>query len=243
MKKYEKIKKSINKKCRYLLNNLRNGHKILVLSDSHGGVFEYIHDNHMLSNNFINVDIVGGATSYGLNNIHSKTNAFNRFKLALRRFTKYNIILIQLGEIDTAFILWKKIQDNNLTMRESIRLSIIGYEKLIEYIVSLNKEIIITGVVLPTLKDGQIADKNVRLRNTINASQKDRTEMVIMFNEELKKISEKYKLHYIDITSDTLDLKTGTIKHKFTRENKSDHHQNFITTSRLWVKQIIKVLK
>lgn len=84
------------------------GKKILVLSDSHGGVFEYIHDNNLLFPHYINAEIIGGATAYGLANENSTTNSFNRFINAVKKFKEYDIVLIQLGEVDCSFILWEK---------------------------------------------------------------------------------------------------------------------------------------
>lgn len=219
------------------------GEKILVLSDSHGGVFEYIFDNNLFVPHLINVEIVGGATAYGLLKKHSETNSFNKYKTGLQRFKTYNTILIQLGEVDCSFVLWKKAEKEKSTSQETIQCSIVGYEKLIKTLVKLKKTIIISGAILPTLKDGQRADETAQLRNTIFATQQERTNLILHFNLELKKLAEKYNLSYIDITNETIDKSTQMINAKYIRKDKIDHHQSFQETAPIWVKKLREVIK
>jgi len=236
---FYKIKKSITKRYKQLKYFTLKGSKILILSDSHGGVFEYIYDKNLFKPHIINVEIVGGATAYGLIKEKSETNSFNKYKNGIRRFKNYNIILIQLGEVDASFLLWKKIEANNLSTKEAIQLSINGYEKLIKYIISLkNKKIIITGAILPTLKDGQKADESAVLRNSIHISQKERTNLIIEYNHALYNLSKKYDLNYIDITEETLNKNNGLILDDFLNCNKVDHHQSFEKTSLLWIEKL-----
>ena len=235
----KKIKKTLIKKYKYLNCFRFKGKKILILSDSHGGVFEYIHDNNLLNPHIINAEIIGGATAYGLAKEHSKTNSFNKYKNGLQRFKSYNTILIQLGEVDASFILWKKMQSENLSIEQTIQLSIFGYEKLIKHLKSLNnKTIIITGAILPTLKDSQKAGESAVLRNTINISQLKRTNLILKYNEALQKLSNQYNLSYIDITNETINKNTGMIKDYYLHDSKIDHHQSFKKTSLLWVKKM-----
>ena len=127
----KKFIKSLKKRFKEYFCFIKNGKKILVLSDSHGGVFEYIHDNNLLLPNYINAEIIGGATAYGLSNERSTTNSFNRFISALKKFKNYDIILVQLGEVDCAFVLWYKAQKLNKKPEEMISYSLKGYEKFI----------------------------------------------------------------------------------------------------------------
>ncbi len=131
------------------------------------------------------------------------------------------------------------MQSENLSIEQTIQLSIFGYEKLIKHLKSLNnKTIIITGAILPTLKDSQKAGESAVLRNTINISQLKRTNLILKYNEALQKLSNQYNLSYIDITNETINKNTGMIKDYYLHDSKIDHHQSFKKTSLLWVKKM-----
>lgn len=221
---------------------LKKGKKILVISDSHGGVFEYIHDNNLLFPHYINAEIVGGATAYGLTKENSITNSFKRFINAVRKYKNFDIVLIQLGEVDCSFILWDKAKKLNKEPFEIISYSLMGYEKLLNELKNLDKKIIITGAILPTLKDHEKADKSAGLRNTIAVTQIERTNLILEYNEQLKILAKKYNIEYIDISEKTINKSTNLIDEKYVRQSEIDHHQCFKNTSLLWVYELKKKL-
>lgn len=238
----KKFIKSLKKRLKEFFCFIKGGKKILVLSDSHGGVFEYIHDNDLLLPNYINAEIIGGATAYGLNNENSTTNSFNKFISTLKKFKKYDTILIQLGEVDCSFILWYKAEKLNKKPEEIISYSLKGYEKLIKELKSFNKKIVITGAILPTLKDNQKAEKSAELRNTINATQIERTNLVLEYNKQLKYLARKYNIFYIDISEKTINKTTGLLDERYVKQEEIDHHQCFKNTSVLWVNELNNIL-
>jgi hypothetical protein len=242
MKLISKLKKSSLKKYKNIRAFLLKGKKILVLSDSHGSVFEYIFDNDLFKPHLINVEVAGGATAYGLSKEISTTNSLQKYKNGLKRFKNYDTILIQLGEVDASFILWKKIE-TGLGIDEAIDLSLKGYKKLIEYLMELEKNIILTGAVLPTLKDDQKADESADLRNTIKATQKERTDLIILYNKRLQILAKEYNLKYIDITKETLNKSTNLIDDKYVRKDMIDHHQSFEETAPLWINKLQNIIK
>jgi hypothetical protein len=237
-----KIIKSIKKRYRDIINYFRNGKKILVLSDSHGEVFEYINDNNLLLPHLINVKMVGGATAYGLNNNKSKTNALKRYIDEVEKFNCYNIILIQLGEIDCSFLLWKKLETSSLSMEELLDKSINGYRRLILKLKEMDKNIIITGAVLPTIKDNQKNPDNISIRNSINTTQLERTILTYEFNNRLKQLAFKNNIKYIDISNDCINETTKVIDDKYIRKQIDNHH-SIENTSFLWVKKLYKILE
>lgn len=237
-----KLIKSAKKRINELNRLICGGKKLLVLSDSHGGVFEYIYDNRLLLPHIVNVEIVGGATAYGLLNANSTTKAFDKFVAALHRFNKYDIVIIQLGEVDCSFILWEKARQKNEDVLLQLRYSLDGYRKLLDVLLKLKKKVIISGVVLPTLKDGQVAPAGVELRNRVAATQRAKTELVLSFNKELKEIARLYGFTYFDITEETIDWQNGVIKDEFVRNDIVDHHQNQEKTAVLWAAKIKELL-
>lgn len=232
------IKKTINslkKRIKELNALLIGASKTLVLGDSHGGVFEYMYDRNLLLPHIINAEIVGGATAYGLYNDRSSTKAFLRFKNSMQRFNDFDTILIQLGEVDCAFTLWKKASKTQ-EAEKLIPLSMRGYKRLLDEIVSNHKQkkVVLTGAVLPTIKDGQKAPKEAALRDKIEVSLIERTRLVLAFNEELKKIAALYGFDYFDITDETLDDATGVIMEEFVVKERVDHHHDFEKSSVVW---------
>lgn len=240
----KKTIKSLKKRTQELNALLYGGSKTLVLSDSHGGVFEYMHDRGMLSPHIVNAEIVGGATAYGLQNDSSTTKAFAKFQNALKRFSDYDTILIQLGEVDSAFVLWKKAQTTK-SPQELASLSLPGYKRLLDEIFTnyKNKRVVVTGAVLPTLKDSQSAPKDAALRDEISVSLVDRTKLVLALNEELKKLAASYGYDYLDITSESLDEESGVIKEEFVVLEKPDHHHDFKKSAPLWELKLKEYLK
>jgi len=237
---FQRLQKSFIKKYRLFKTTLLNGKKILVFSDSHGGVFEYIHDNYLLEPHYINARVRGGTTAYGLYKKDSK--ALVDYIKELEKFRKFDTIIIQLGEVDSGFIWWKKAEENGDLAQNYISISIQGYEKLIKILLEKGKRVIITGAILPTIKDNQKNSPEVALRDSVKNTQKERTELILLFNKELKKIAKKYNLDYIDITKETLNKKIGVLDDKYINHQRADHHQNFKTTAQFWVEKLKKVL-
>ena len=101
-----KLLKSSKKLFAKLKCRIQGGKKILVLSDSHGGVLEYIHDHGLLLPHFINCEVVRGATAYGLNNDQSTTQSLLKFSKAIKRYPTFDVIGIMLGEVDCSVALW-----------------------------------------------------------------------------------------------------------------------------------------
>ena len=239
MKFLRKLKKSIKKRYKKIRCYLQNGKKILVLSDSHGGVFEYIFENDLFVPHYINVDMVGGATAWGLNKENSTTESFEKYKRIMKICKDFDIVIIQLGEVDSAFIWWKKMEAG-LSKEEVLEHSIKGIKKLIEYIQNNHRfKIILAGTVLPTLKEGQMSKgKDVELRKKVNIPQIEKTKIILEYNEKMKKLANEYNLDYIDITEETLNPNTGVIDDRFIRHDIVDHHHNFSVTADLWIKKL-----
>ena len=205
-------------------------------------MFEYINDHNLILPHLINVKVVGGATAYGLNNRSSSSQTLNKFLIELNRFKTYNTTIIQLGEVDCAYILWKKAQDYNNSAYDNIYISIKGYELLIKELLPYNKRIILSGAILPTVKDGQKNSSEVALRDTVSTNQRERTNLTLKFNEQLKLLAIKYKLEYIDITEETINQNTGLVDDKFIIKDKVDHHQSQENTSMIWVSKLRNII-
>jgi hypothetical protein len=62
------------------------------------------------------------------------------------------------------------------------------------------------------------------LRKTVTASQRERTELTLRFNSELRRRCMELGVVFVDVTSGHLDPRTGLIDPRFLRETEHDHH-------------------
>ena len=150
--------------------------KILCCGDSHAGVFNYCNSRQ---NNFVfDVRIVGGATAQGAVNPNSKTDALNIFEKKINS-TRADKILIMLGEVDCGFVIWVRSKRYNISIDEQINNSVNNLFTFVDNIIATknytNKDIIICGSILPTIKDS--TDKRFLggARSEVDVSQLERT--------------------------------------------------------------------
>lgn len=239
MNKYLKSARKLLAKARC---RFAGGKKILVLCDSHGGVLEYIHDHGLLAPHYINCEVVGGATAYGLNNDKSKTQAFLKFSHALKRFPAFDVVGIMLGEVDCSVALWAVAEKRGVAADELIPHVMQGYQRLIDFLRASDKsQIILFGSILPTVSDAQKASQADSMRRNVRASQQQTTALVLAVNEQLKKLALANGVAYIDITEETLDKKTGLVNGDFLISERVDHHQSQSMTAPLWCRELRKL--
>lgn len=243
--KWAKYRKSLHKIICRVRCRLQGGHRILVLGDSHAGVFEYMFDRDLLLPHLVNCDLVGGATAYGLNNDRSATGAFTVFLHALRRYAAYDVVVIMLGEVDCSFALLKKAERENVSPESLIDQSFSGLRRLVSVArgdrASPARRVILAGAILPTVDDQSAPRQVNELRREIQVSQAERTRLVLRFNEELRKMAEELGFGYIDLTADTLDPATGLVDSGYL-DTPEDHHLAHAASAPLWARELLKVL-
>jgi hypothetical protein len=216
--------------------------KILCCGDSHAGVFNYCNSRQ---NNFVfDVRIVGGATAQGAVNPNSKTDALNIFEKKINT-TRADKILIMLGEVDCGFVIWVRSKRYNISIDEQINNSVNNLFTFVDNIIATknytNKDIIICGSILPTIKDS--TDKRFLggARSEVDVSQLERTKKTIDYNNLLKINCRKYGYNYIEIVNDILG-KDGIVKDEFLNSNPADHHLDNEKTYKLWLSKLKNIL-
>jgi lysophospholipase L1-like esterase len=241
----KRYRKSLKKLWRRLQRYLLGGRRILVLGDSHCGIFEYCFDHGMLVPHWLNCDIVGGATAYGLNNDASVTQAWQKFDHALRRFASYDVVVIMLGECDCSFALWKKAQHLNVPPESLIEHSLAGIRRLVLKIRNAPKSnvrtIILAGAILPTVDDLSTPIQDNELRREVGASQAQRTALVLAFNEKLEQQAATLDIPYFDLTAQIIDRETGLIDQRFVGRA-DDHHLSFPAGAQLYCSALLRLL-
>lgn len=155
---YNFFKNKINKILNFFFEHYydfknKDKPKLLFIGDSHARVFEYIKKKSFL-NYYLNIIWVGGATAQGMVNPNSKTNALQIFQEKIKNNT-YKHIFIQLGEVDCGFVIWYRAKKYSETIEFQMERSLKNYFSFVKWLMENKcKSIILTGAILPTIKDG-----------------------------------------------------------------------------------------
>ena len=217
---------------------------ICVLGDSHARIFDYC--NTKQNKYIFDVCAVSGATAQGCVNPNSKTNALpifvNKIKTAN---TKYEKIMIMLGEVDCGFLIWVRSKRYGISVDAQLDLCIANLfnfiqTKLINSITSSYSpnEIIILGIHLPTIKDNTKKQLLAGARSEVNVSQYDRTQKTLQYNNILKQKSAEAGYNYIDITDEIIGT-DGIVKPYYLNANPYDHHLESDKIYHLWLKKLL----
>ena len=211
--------------------------KILCCGDSHVKIFNY---SNTKQNKFdFEVCLVGGATAQGTVNPNSKTAALPIFEKTINSSCA-DKILIMLGEVDCGFVIWVRCKKYNINVDQQINISVNNLFTFIDNVVTkhyTNRDIIICGSVLPTIKDNLDKKFLNGARNEVEISQLERTKKTIEYNNLLKVNCHKYGYNYIEIVNDILG-KDGVINDEFLNSNPNDHHLDNKKTSKLWLDKL-----
>jgi hypothetical protein len=242
---FRRYRKSALKLWRRLQTRLLGGRKILVLGDSHCGGLEYCFDHGLLAPHWLNCEIVGGATAYGLRNDHSATQAWQKFGRALHRFSDFDVVMILLGECDCSYALWKKAERLGVSPDSLIECSMDGIRRLVLKIqnapASNVSKIILAGALLPTIDDLAAPNQDNVQRREINASQAERTFLVLAYNEKLQQMAAALNIPYFDLTPQIMNANTGLIDQRFVGRTE-DHHVSFPASAHLWCSALLRHL-
>jgi hypothetical protein len=216
--------------------------KILCCGDSHAKVFKFCNEKQY--DIIFDVCIVSGATAQGAVNPNSKTDALNLFEKKIKT-TSAEKILIMLGEVDCGFVIWVRSKRYNISVDDQINISVNNLFTLIDNIIATkiytNKDIIICGSILPTIKDSTDKRFLAGARSEVDVSQLERTKKTIEYNNLLKQKCHIYGCNYIDITNFIIG-ENGIVNDEFLSSNSKDHHLDDEKTYKLWVSKLKNIL-
>lgn len=222
-----------------LVKNFFRAHSILVLGDSHAAIFEKSVWQFILKKYQIHVAWVGGATVSGLENPNSKTQAIATFSEKVRE-TQPDIILLQLGEVDTGFVIWFRAEKYRFSVEDMASQAIERYEKLITDL-SQHARVIVVSAPLPTIKDNQDWGEIANLRSEISASQYERTELTLAFNKTINQFCINCDVEYINLDRDSLG-ENGIVSEDLMNRNAEDHHYDDKKYIALLSRDLLKIL-
>jgi hypothetical protein len=205
-----------------------------AFGDSHLEVFNYINYNYN-EKYYFDVTAVGGATALGIVNPNSATNSLEIFNKKISRIkNKSSYLFFLLGEVDTGFLIWYRSMKYNNSIELQLQKSIDNYICFLESLkIKGFKKIYILSAPLPTIKDGQNLGEIANLRKEIKATQIERTQLTIRYNEELKTRILRLGFVFLSTSEELIDKNKGIIKDKYLNKDPCDHHLDSMQYSSL----------
>lgn len=216
-----------------------NKTKLLVLGDSHTETFRRKALQCYFPQYCFKVVPVGGATVSGLQNPNSKTQALPIFEKNMAEFSPDKII-IQLGEVDTGFVIWYRAEKYQVAVDEMLEAAVKNYIGLLSTL-NANAQVICIGTVLPTIKDGQNWGEIANARKEIKATQLERTTLTLKFNQHIQEYCLKNDIVFISLDQESLG-DNGIVSEGLMHTDHNDHHYDQTVYSNMLIKHLMPIL-
>lgn len=197
---------------------------VLVLGDSHARVFARPLLRRRLWRHHLRVVAVPGATASGLENPDSKTQALPKFEAALAA-TKARRAIVLLGEIDVGFVIWYRAQKYTIPVSEALEHACATYGAFLLRVQELGIAPICVSAPLPTIEDGNDWGEVASLRRSIRATQRERTELTLRFNERVAAFCRAKNIAYIGL-DEASTAPNGLVDPALLNPDPLDHHYN-----------------
>ena len=199
----------------------RGDREILVLGDSHVFAFRRMPMLSGLPGEFFFVVPVEGATASGLDNPQSLTQAGAIFEQELAASTAAHAVL-NLGEVDTGFVIWYRAQKYGAAVEDMLEQAVSRYQALIAR-VAQRMPVTLVSAPLPTIRDGQSWGKVANLRSSITATQRERTELTLRFNQRMQGWCQQQGHGYLSLDAASLGP-DGCVSSLLLNVDPHDHH-------------------
>jgi len=195
--------------------------EILVLGDSHAGVFRHRAFRKHYPKHYFNVIKVKGATASGLHNPNSVTQSHARFHEAIAS-SKAQSAFIILGEVDTGFVIWYRAKKYGESIDSMLDKAVANYADLLA---TMNRKFRVTCISapLPTIRDGDPPGEVASARRDVVVSRADRTQLALKFNRRMQQVCESCGVAYLDLDQDSLGP-DGMVKAELLSDNICNHH-------------------
>lgn len=196
--------------------------RVLIMGDSHVRVFEHRRFLFALPQVRFEIEYVPGATAIGIDNRHSITSALSRFTDALDKST-HDWVLVNLGEVDTAYSLWRLSDVRSCSIEELLKEAVRNYCEFIED-VGARHRVAVLSAPLPTLADQAAPqDEVAAVRQQVAATQHQRTDLALAFNRRVRAFCVARGVEYLDSSVEAQGA-DGLVKSKWLSKRGFDHH-------------------
>ncbi|RQR39238.1 SGNH/GDSL hydrolase family protein [Burkholderia sp. Bp9142] len=210
--------------------------RILVLGDSHVRVFEHAWFALRLPNVQFDIEYVPGATAIGIDNRHSTTSALLRFTNRLAS-SRHDWVLLNLGEVDTAYSLWKLVEFRSCPIPVLLDEAVRNYCEFIAEVAAAHR-VAVLSAPLPTLADQAAPrDETAAVRQQVSATQHERTGLAREFNTRIEEFCRAHGVPYLDSSPHALGG-DGLVKRSWCHPRRFDHHYARPPYARCLVQQL-----
>lgn len=214
--------------------------EILVLGDSHAEVFSHESMASELPDYMFNVISVGGATISGLENPNSKTQAMPIFQSALS-VSSARIAITLLGEVDTGFVIWYRAEKYNMPVDIMFDIAVRNYQRFLSGLRE-NRAVVCVSTPLPTILDGNDWGEIANARREVKASQSQRTELTMAFNQGMRQFCDETGIDYLMLDGDSVGA-NGLVRSELRNRDPKDHHYDQPAYARLIAGSLRSVLE
>jgi len=225
---------------RVLLYRCTRRTEILVIGDSHARVFDNAKFKHAFPQYFFNVVSISGASASGLENPNSKTQTLPIIMANLSS-SKANIVIALLGEVDAGFVIWYRAEKHHSPLTTTFDKAVHNYQNLLCKIAERSRTICISAP-LPTIQDGNDWGKVANERRHVKATQLQRTELTLEFNQRIQAFCKANAIEYIPLDQESLG-KDGLINPYLLNPDTNDHHYDGAKYADLIIGKLAQLLK
>ena len=210
---------------------------MICLGDSHAEVFEQLD----LPGFALDVYRVEGATASGVENPNSQTQAGTHFRGRLRKASREQPVVVLLGEVDCGFVIWYRAAKHGTSVDDELARTLDGYASFLADVHASHPNLIVVSAPPPTIVDGQTWGAVANARSEIAASQRERTELTLRFNDAVREICAREGLAFCDVTPQMLG-DDGLIAGRFRNADPLDHHLDSASYATLLAPELLRAL-
>jgi hypothetical protein len=195
--------------------------EVVIVGDSHAFVFDRYQFKKAFPKYFFSMAIVRGATVSGLKNPRSKTQAMPIFRSKIQN-SKAKIAIVLLGEVDTGFVIWYRAEKYQTPVESMLEMAVKNYCNLLTEI-SQKARVICISTPLPTIEDDNDWGEIANLRKEVKATQLQRTNLTLEFNQAMQTFCTENNMIYISLDRDSLG-ENGLVDPYLLNKDRNDHH-------------------
>jgi hypothetical protein len=214
--------------------------EILVIGDSHARVFDNAKFKRAFPQYFFNVVSISGASASGLENPNSKTQTLPIIMANLNS-SKASIVIALLGEVDAGFVIWYRAEKHQSPLATTFDKAVHNYQNLLRKIATQSRTICISAP-LPTIQDGNDWGRVANERRQVKATQLQRTELTLEFNQRIQTFCEANAIAYLPLDPESLG-KDGLVNPYLLNPDANDHHYNMSKYADLIIEKLRHIFK
>ena len=195
--------------------------KLLVIGDSHAGIFKTSAMANALNGIDIETVAVHGATVSGLPNPNAVTQSLAQFRKAIAT-ANVDHVITYIGEVDTGFVIWYRASKYGESVARMFEQAVKNYQSLVDEVAQTSAPIVIS-TPLPTIRDGTQWGNVANARREVTVTQRERTELTLRFNDAMASFCRVRGYHYIDLDEASLGA-NGIVRPELLHSDPANHH-------------------